>query len=101
MKLVIDTEIGLNDKIESDKEVKYIISSKHREKTNPVKSYWVIEYVEELECFINNYVNNHKVDNLTWGFIQDESSLKVLGINTFQDKRQGLGHWWCGQGNQP
>ena len=86
MKLVIDTEIGLNDKIESDKEVKYIISSKHREKTNPVKSYWVIEYVEELECFINNYVNNHKVDNLTWGFIQDESSLKVLGINTFQEE---------------
>lgn len=46
----------------------------------------VIEYVEELECFINNYVNNHKVDNLTWGFIQDESSLKVLGINNFSGR---------------
>ncbi|MCJ8154126.1 hypothetical protein MKJ01_10180 [Chryseobacterium sp. SSA4.19] len=86
MKIITDIEIDISDKTKSDITIKYIISSKHRETNNPSKSYWIVEYIEELQCFITNYVNNYKVENLTWGLIQEANSLKVLGRNIFKEE---------------
>ncbi|WP_294290843.1 hypothetical protein [uncultured Chryseobacterium sp.] len=86
MKILTDTELDIKKETKSKKDIKYIISSKHRETTNPQKSYWTVEYSEELTCFIDNYVKDYKSNNLTWGLIQENNSLKVLGKNTFKEE---------------
>lgn len=86
MELLTDIEIDIKHKVKSKKEFKYIISSKHREIKSPHKSYWTIEYSEELDCFVENYSKAYRESNLTWGLILNESSLKVLGKNTFKEE---------------
>lgn len=86
MEILPDKEINIGEKFEPVNKLRYIASSKHRETTNPKKSYWTIEYIEELQCFINCYQKDYNYENLTWGLINENSILRVLGKNNFDEE---------------
>lgn len=77
-----DTEIDLSQHITSN----YIISSQHRRTGNMNKSVWLIDFNEEIECFIQTITNNWKNGLEAWGLRTENSSLKVLGLSSMKDE---------------
>lgn len=72
-----DTEIDLSEHIDSN----YIISSQHRRTGNPNKSQWIIDFEDEIQCFINT-INNNWTDGFeAWGLKIENTSLQVVGVN--------------------
>ncbi|MBF4519119.1 hypothetical protein IRZ71_22425 [Flavobacterium sp. ANB] len=72
-----DIEIDLSEHIDSN----YIISSQHRRTGNPNKSQWIIDFEDEIQCFINTINNNWKDGFEAWGLKIENASLQVVGVN--------------------
>lgn len=82
MAYLADIEIDLSQHIKS----KYIISSQHRRTGNKNKSIWLINFNEEIDCFIQTINNNWKNGFEAWGLKYENSNLKVLGLSTSKDE---------------
>lgn len=77
-----DTEIDLSEHING----KYIISSQHRRTGNINKSVWLIDFNEEINCFIQTINKNWKDGVEAWGLKYENSNLKVLGLSSMKDE---------------
>ncbi|KAF2342278.1 hypothetical protein [Flavobacterium tistrianum] len=77
-----DTEIDLGEHIDGI----YIISSQHRRTGNMNKSIWLIDFKEEIDCFIQTISNNWKDGVEAWGLKHENSNLKVLGLSSMKEE---------------
>ncbi|MBP6038834.1 MAG: hypothetical protein KA523_01405 [Flavobacterium sp.] len=77
-----DIEIDLSEHITSN----YIISSQHRRRGNMNKSIWLIDFNEEVNCFIESITNNWKNGLEAWGLRYVNTNLNVVGLSSMNDE---------------
>jgi hypothetical protein len=69
-----------------DEKTNYLIHPHHRDGTL-IKSQWIINESEEVECFKKSINNNWNYQNCCWGLYFENSKIAYLGLSAKNRKK--------------